>query len=588
MSDWKKRNEDWRDEDELEEEEECECPWVDSKGKVRETAYCQYLLEKHPMMCLKQKLFDQNGEVDEDALLYEVHSDLRDFVLDNLAKKEKQVLDALRIETYTPEWKPQLDRIHLQNGTYFLDERGFVPEKELCLNRLPVEYQPDAPAPTKWLEFLDGLLIPEDILTLQEYLGYLLIPSTKAQKMLVMTGKGGEGKSRIGLLLKKLFGEASHSESILRIETNRFASANLEYKLVMVDDDLNMVALPETRNIKSIVTAEDRLCIERKNKQAVQGLLYVRFICFGNGNLVAAHDDSDGFWRRQILITVKDRDPARVDNPFLIEELSEERPGILLWMLEGLHRLLANRYQFTISERSIQNLEAAMADSDNLTQFMQATAYVRFKPDTEERSTYLYRAYTKWCEDNLESPVPQKKFSQFLLKNAGKYGLTFSKHIFGLLLRVRSGRPLHIYRPTGCSSTGTAPGLEKCKGDMPMTNVRKNSAKLTREDLKIAPESPTMKRQELAVPCEFSVRNSMVISDETSDQTPAVEPSNQTSKTVRHAPLVYRVEEIAQLLAISNRAAYNLCNTTKDFKVIRLGTSIRVSKQSFDDWFAAV
>ena len=56
-----------------------------------------------------------------------------------------------------------------------------------------------------------------------------------------------------------------------------------------------------------------------------------------------------------------------------------------------------------------------------------------------------------------------------------------------------------------------------------MTNVRKNSAKLTREDLKIAPESPTMKLSE----------------------PPAVEPSDQTSKTVRHAPLVYRVEEIA-------------------------------------------
>ncbi|MCC2199675.1 CHC2 zinc finger domain-containing protein [Faecalibacterium sp. CLA-AA-H233] len=36
-----------------------------------------------------------------------------------------------------------------------------------------------------------------------------------------------------------------------------------------------------------------------------------------------------------------------------------------------------------------------------------------------------------FLEDNLESPVPQKKFSQFLLKNAGKYGLTFSKHIEG-------------------------------------------------------------------------------------------------------------------------------------------------------------
>lgn len=98
-----------------------------------------------------------------------------------------------------------------------------------------------------------------------------------------------------------------------------------------------------------------------------------------------------------------------------------------------------------------------------------------------------------------------------------------------------------------------------------MTNVRKNSAKLTREDLKIAPESPTMKLSE----------------------TPAVEPSDQT-QAAKLTPLVYRVDEIAQLLAISNRAAYNLCNTTKDFKVIRLGTSIRVSKQSFDDWFAAV
>ena len=61
----------------------------------------------------------------------------------------------------------------------------------------------------------------------------------------------------------------------------------------------------------------------------------------------------------------------------------------------------------------------------------------RFRPDSEERSTYLYRAYTKWCEDNLESPVPQKKFSQFLLKNAGKYGLTFSKHIEGKFAFVK-------------------------------------------------------------------------------------------------------------------------------------------------------
>jgi len=99
-----------------------------------------------------------------------------------------------------------------------------------------------------------------------------------------------------------------------------------------------------------------------------------------------------------------------------------------------------------------------------------------------------------------------------------------------------------------------------------MRNISRNLTELTREDLKTAPESRTM---------ELS-------------QNPAVEPSDQTRTTIRHAPLVYRVEEIAQLLAISPRAAYNLCNTTKDFRVLRIGTSIRVSKQSFDDWFAAV
>ena len=70
-------------------------------------------------------------------------------------------------------------------------------------------------------------------------------------------------------------------------------------------------------------------------------------------------------------------------------------------------------------------------------------------------------------------------------------------------------------------------------------------------------------------------------------KTPAAEPQARP-QTAKLDPLVYRVEEIAQLLAISSRAAYNLCNTTKDFRVLRIGTSIRVNKLSFDSWFAAL
>ena len=69
-------------------------------------------------------------------------------------------------------------------------------------------------------------------------------------------------------------------------------------------------------------------------------------------------------------------------------------------------------------------------------------------------------------------------------------------------------------------------------------------------------------------------------------KSPATESSDQT-KAAKHKPLVYRVEEIAQILAISSRAAYNLCKSTKDFKVIRIGKSVRVNKQSFDNWLAS-
>ena len=54
--------------------------------------------------------------------------------------------------------------------------------------------------------------------------------------------------------------------------------------------------------------------------QSVQGNLYVRFLCFGNGSLSALHDRSYGFYRRQIILTVKDVPPDRVDDPYLIEK----------------------------------------------------------------------------------------------------------------------------------------------------------------------------------------------------------------------------------------------------------------------------
>ena len=227
---------------------------------------------------------------------------------------------------------------------YHLPDGSFQESRLFCQNRLPVKYDPKAPSPDRWLTFLHELLDDADIPTLQEYLGYCLIPSTKGQKMMLIVGKGGEGKSRIGLVLKRLMGDAASNGSVQKVENNRFARADLERRLLMIDDDMDMNALPKTNYIKTIVTAEAKLDLERKGVQSYQRDIYARFLCFGNGALTSLYDHSDGFFRRQLILTTKDKPADRTDDPFLVEKMCAELEGILLWCLEGAAPAGAERF----------------------------------------------------------------------------------------------------------------------------------------------------------------------------------------------------------------------------------------------------
>ena len=315
--------------------------WYDGK-MIDEVAFCASFLHQHPMKCVRNRLFTVDGMIEDEGKIQQM---ILDEVMTcqniGIAKKVKRLFDTVKLMAYSDPLPIETDRIHVANGTYFLNGT-FTGDKTYCNNRMKVKYNPNAPQPQKWLHFLSDLLVPEDIPTLQEYLGYCLIPSTKGQKMLILIGKGGEGKSRIGLVMRSILGDSMNTTSIQKIENNRFSRADLESKLLMVDDDMDMSALPKTNYIKSIVTAECKMDLERKGVQSYQSQLYARFLCFGNGALTALHDQSDGFFRRQIVLTTKDRPTDRTDDPFLVEKLMSEMEGIFLWCLEGLHRLLAN------------------------------------------------------------------------------------------------------------------------------------------------------------------------------------------------------------------------------------------------------
>ena len=106
---------------------------------------------------------------------------------------------------------------------------------------------------------------------MQEYMGYCLIPTNKAQKMMIITGNGGEGKSRLGLVMRSILGDNMSTNSIQSVERNRFTRATLEYKLLMVDDDMKLQALPETSYIKTMVTLEGKMNIEWKESRESSG-----------------------------------------------------------------------------------------------------------------------------------------------------------------------------------------------------------------------------------------------------------------------------------------------------------------------------
>jgi len=403
--------------------------WFRNKT-VDEALFSDCFLAKYPMKCINGTLFTVDGPVDnEDEIKKRILDELETCVNTGLARRAKNLFETIKMKAYADPLPIEMDKIHVANGIYHLDGT-FEERKTYCMNRLAVSYNPDAKRPERWLSFLECLLHEDDIPTLQEYLGYCLIPSTLGQKMMVILGKGGEGKSRIGLVLHAMFGGSMHMSSIQKVEVNRFARADLEHRLLMVDDDMDLNALPKTNYLKSIVTAEAKMDLERKGIQSYQSRLYARFLCFGNGALTSLYDHSDGFYRRQLVLTTKDRPADRKDDPYLMDKLNAELEGIFLWCLEGLQRLISNEYAFTVSNRAAENVETIKRSTNPILEFLGSSGYIRFKADAEASSKELYDAYRLWCDENALKPMAASRLSSELAQNEQKYNVEATNNIY--------------------------------------------------------------------------------------------------------------------------------------------------------------
>lgn len=395
--------------------------WITDE-RIDEMKFCKAFFQKYDLACQGGKFYSTDGLVaDMRTIRQNILKEIADHVSSNVGRRVEQLLAVMRLMDYGAVCT-RADMLHVKNGTYVLGE-GVSPFKRHCAHRFLANYDPNRQIPKIWTDFLNDLLEDGDILTLQEFMGYCLIPTTRAQKMLIITGRGGEGKSRIAVVMKAIFGDAMSVGSLAKLETNRFARADLEGKLVMVDDDLQMSALPDTNHIKSIVTADVPMDLERKGEQSYQGMLYSRLIAFGNDTLQALHDRSYGFFRRQIILTAKPIRADREEDPFLGAKLVNEIDGIFTWCVEGLIRLMINNFQFTITDSARTNLERAMSHGNNILSFLSSEGYFRFDTHASISSRKFYWLYKQWCDDNNLVALSARTFSDYLCQNAYSYNI---------------------------------------------------------------------------------------------------------------------------------------------------------------------
>ena len=396
--------------------------WLEEKS-VNELKFCNELLSEHELRFIEDCFYDIDGAMPIQIVENIVAEKLIGASVSyGIANKIKNITNALKHLCYSEEVPQVDDEINVRNGVLKTDG-AFLIERKFCHNRLNVTFAVDTSPPLRWISFMNELLEPDDVKTLQEYMGYCLINSTKAQTMLFLVGKGGEGKSRIGVVMNYLFGNACYCESIVDLSKDKYLRGNLVGKTVLVDDDMSFEGIKDTSFIKSLVTSETSISVQWKNRQAIQAQLRVRAMVFSNSPPTSLYDKTDGWHRRLIVLSTKPAPVNRVIDRDLSEKLISEIDGIFLWAFEGLRRLISNNYQFTLSDRTSSLMKEIRRESCNISEFIEDSQAVQFIPNNITCSVDIYNAYCNWCYGNGLTPFKQKSFYDWLSQNADKYNL---------------------------------------------------------------------------------------------------------------------------------------------------------------------
>jgi putative DNA primase/helicase len=296
---------------------------------------------------------------------------------------------------------PATDTLHGHTPDYF---------SAACL---PFEYNAEATCP-KWLDMLEKNLEgdAERIALLQEFFGYCLLPTTDAQACLVLVGEGGNGKSVVLAGLHALLGDDNVSSVPLEDFAGRFALIQTLGKLANISAEIGELDKTAEGTFKKFV-AGDLMSFERKGKDTFTARPTARLVLATN-NLPYFADKTSGIWRRLLIVPFLRRVPeaervAGMDKAGWWLDQGEV-PGILVWALVGLKRLLANNWKFTECAASAATLAGHRLDCDPTRAFLDE--FYRADPEAEAvPSADVYKRYQHWCEDSGHKPLSARSFA---------------------------------------------------------------------------------------------------------------------------------------------------------------------------------
>ena len=301
--------------------------------------------------------------------------------------------------------------INVKNGLYNVLTDSFTPHTRGYLStvQLNVSYTPSAMCP-RFLCFLQESLGEDEVPLMQEMLGYFLIPVNKAQKSFVIVGEPGAGKSKLLLTLNEiLLGQQNVSNIPWQSLNERFKTAELFGKLANIFADLPTKNIDDNGIFKALV-GEDFLTAERKNKDPFTFQPYARLLFSCNSIPRNYGDKSEGFYRRLIIIRFARAVSLDKQDAGLLDKFAAEADGIFMFAVEGLKRLISNKYRFSETENTKAELQRYRIDSNSVLSFVDECCVVETGGETER--TELFMKYREYCHNAGLSPVSQKNFNK--------------------------------------------------------------------------------------------------------------------------------------------------------------------------------